>query len=759
MLNMKQILNWLHNQSRYFRQIFLYIYLISLIAIMFVGYVLYRQSINTMEKNYSLFSSQLLSNTALLTESKIKEAISISIGAYNSPKVMPYLLDSRYNAVHENSAILDLRNRIGLSNSIHSAYLYNRNLNHISKTKDLYVSGGNYTQQLRYILDKGFKGNIKILLNQAWENKNLSFGRRDIVTLIYKEENWDNSPVSEAIIINIKENSFIQSTIAMPGNAIGNLFILNSDLKVVSHIDKNMVRHDYSQSSVFQKILNTNSSKITLYGDIDGGKCLISSIKNNTLHMFFIHSIPKKELTKEHMQVFLKTIILMLPTFLLVIFLALIATRKLYAPISNLIKQLNTSAGSNEIDMIGSSINHMTQKIHKLLYVQRNQLLRKAIHIGLTEQERDLVLSNNNQIYPVLPCVLILINTDYRCVDNKDPNNLLHLKILNIFKTEYEQDKNMLAIPYKKWKNYLFFSTGNISTNKNVMQKIRVLQERIKLELDISVSIAISEMINDPLDIFHAGQVIRDLIRYRAIYGPSILLNQEVIASHSDKDYSYPLDLDRKIIDTIKINNKEKFCIVLNEFLDEIRKREIETFSFALTQLLINIVITMNTILKQNRSSSNNIHNNPELLLKIQGLEQYRDFFITLFMDFNKNLLNQKRMKTSRGEQIVKDVNICVQKQFANKQLDLSYLADNLKLSANYLSRIYKDETGQNLTSFIRKIRMEEAKKLLLNNFNITIQNIASSCGYSDMNYFTYSFRQYFGTTPSTMRDNNMDLL
>ena len=235
---MKHFHRWFKEQSRYFRQIVIHIYLISLFAVMLVGAILFRQSIKTLEYNYNLFSTQLLSNTSLLTESRIKAAISLAIGAYNSQEVMPYLLSDRFNANNENKAVNALRNRIGLNDTIHSAFIYNSHYPQMAMTMALYNREGDLSKMIELLLAKGFPGNIRITLNQAWESKDLSFGKRDIVSLIYKNDNWDAQPVHQAIVINIKEDSFLQPSIAMPGEEIGKLFILNGEGKVVSHLDK-----------------------------------------------------------------------------------------------------------------------------------------------------------------------------------------------------------------------------------------------------------------------------------------------------------------------------------------------------------------------------------------------------------------------------------------------------------------------------------------------------------------------------------------
>lgn len=52
-------------------------------------------------------------------------------------------------------------------------------------------------------------------------------------------------------------------------------------------------------------------------------------------------------------------------------------------------------------------------------------------------------------------------------------------------------------------------------------------------------------------------------------------------------------------------------------------------------------------------------------------------------------------------------------------------------LAPSYLSTVFKKETGQNLSKFIKQYRMEKAKDML-ENTNMKIVNISEACGYSE---------------------------
>ena len=83
--------------------------------------------------------------------------------------------------------------------------------------------------------------------------------------------------------------------------------------------------------------------------------------------------------------------------------------------------------------------------------------------------------------------------------------------------------------------------------------------------------------------------------------------------------------------------------------------------------------------------------------------------------------------------------------------LTLSAHAAALGVNASYLSSLFRRETGQTLSDYVARARMEQAV-FLLNTTRMQVQAIAQHCGIQDVNYFTRLFRRVMGKTPSEYR-------
>jgi AraC-like DNA-binding protein len=87
----------------------------------------------------------------------------------------------------------------------------------------------------------------------------------------------------------------------------------------------------------------------------------------------------------------------------------------------------------------------------------------------------------------------------------------------------------------------------------------------------------------------------------------------------------------------------------------------------------------------------------------------------------------------------------------AAEPIATSDIAAALGYNPDYLGRVYKQLFGTPLTEAIHRRRIHEAKQLLLDSPQ-TIDQIATTAGYPDAEYFRRTFRRYEGMTPGAYR-------
>ncbi len=88
-----------------------------------------------------------------------------------------------------------------------------------------------------------------------------------------------------------------------------------------------------------------------------------------------------------------------------------------------------------------------------------------------------------------------------------------------------------------------------------------------------------------------------------------------------------------------------------------------------------------------------------------------------------------------------------------NENISLQEVADNIKISRNYLCDIFKKELGVTFINYVTNLRIEKAKWYLKNS-DLKMYEISSAVGYNDYSYFSQIFKKNTGITLSAYRKN-----
>ena len=87
------------------------------------------------------------------------------------------------------------------------------------------------------------------------------------------------------------------------------------------------------------------------------------------------------------------------------------------------------------------------------------------------------------------------------------------------------------------------------------------------------------------------------------------------------------------------------------------------------------------------------------------------------------------------------------------KEISMQDAARLLHYSDAYFCKLFKQCFDQNFTTYLTKVRINEAKKLLMNK-NASVKDVSIQVGYYDSNYFAKVFRRITGVLPSEFRDS-----
>ncbi|PKM72813.1 MAG: DNA-binding response regulator [Firmicutes bacterium HGW-Firmicutes-16] len=86
-----------------------------------------------------------------------------------------------------------------------------------------------------------------------------------------------------------------------------------------------------------------------------------------------------------------------------------------------------------------------------------------------------------------------------------------------------------------------------------------------------------------------------------------------------------------------------------------------------------------------------------------------------------------------------------------SEKIGLKDVANELYISPNYLSELFRKHTGQTFSDYLLTLRMEKSKSYL-RSIAYKVSDIAGLVGFSDSRYFSSTFKKFFGMTPMEFR-------
>ncbi len=90
-----------------------------------------------------------------------------------------------------------------------------------------------------------------------------------------------------------------------------------------------------------------------------------------------------------------------------------------------------------------------------------------------------------------------------------------------------------------------------------------------------------------------------------------------------------------------------------------------------------------------------------------------------------------------------------------NKDYGVAKIAAMMNMTERTFSRRLKEVTGQSPKMFISAIQMERCAKLLLENPDKTIAEIANLCGFDEASGFSHAFKRVYGCSPTAYREQH----
>lgn len=124
--------------------------------------------------------------------------------------------------------------------------------------------------------------------------------------------------------------------------------------------------------------------------------------------------------------------------------------------------------------------------------------------------------------------------------------------------------------------------------------------------------------------------------------------------------------------------------------------------------------------------------------------------FIEIIKSIIEHTVKFVHVAVSKKNIVIYEAEKYIEENYQNC-ITVSEIARNINVSMSYLSRIYKETTGNTLIHYINQKKIEKAKEYLLNT-DMKIYEIAEILGFENTTYFSYFFKKNTGMSPKEFK-------
>jgi len=647
------------------------------------------------------------------------------------------------------------------NSSIHSAIIYNN----VSKE---------YFSTLR-----GIAYYDEEIFNMIKNNKSIP-----LLTPIPRILNSDNSTTTEVFTY------FIYDSIDKNGIANGSLIvnvkidwlssnlnkikILGSDLIIINKQGQ-VITDGSGKFKMFEKtnyIISDTSKDTISIESINGKKRVISFSAIPNTDWMLINDEPYEVVFKDLNKIKNQTILFTIIFLILALVLSIIISKRVYSPFNKLIQQVKKSYKEtfsendlkDDLGFLSKAYTKTENNFEKLQDSTSNILKENFIKSMLMENNftvNKFLEQNFNKFVEVFSntpkLVMIILKIDhYYVFKNLDiaDKKLYKFVISNITSEIFSAycKNEIIDMGNNELIEILDISSLERFSFDDIVQKIKEIQLNVNKYSNITISAFIGEAVDDINLLAKYYKDIQNMTKYKIFFGHSCILNNKIVKKLiTDGNFSYPTELEKKLIGEIKYSNIESITEQYINFINVISCSGYENFMMSImyfSQSISKLINEINGLLINEIDLDFNAFYVD--LLNLETSDEINNKFIHLFKTIAEHKKDEKENKHNIIVQSIKEL---IYSRCGDKNLSLKEISMELKMSPAYLGKLFKDTYNKSVAEYINDVRFEKAAQLLKNK-DINIKDLINKIGFDSESNFYRLFKIYYGVTPNEYRIN-----
>lgn len=289
------------------------------------------------------------------------------------------------------------------------------------------------------------------------------------------------------------------------------------------------------------------------------------------------------------------------------------------------------------------------------------------------------------------------------------------------------------------------------SADPEVSSYSEELARTINVILKMRVTLAYSAPVSSVSDIPLAFEEVKQAASYRPFSNENQIIDMERLEQEGtdEAEPTYSFTLERELIQAMRTGQEEDAYRLLAEFLEALRAKGAKAID--VQQGMLHLLGHVQHAIMQSGIDPKRLFMGVNLY---EALSQIREPELMLIWFKEKVVAPYLKELCQRSnaevKMMIEQAMIYLQQNYM-KDVSLDSCADEIGTNSFFLSKSFKQVTGNNFIDYLTSLRMDKAKELLRES-KLRISEVAEQVGYQH-SYFNRIFKKLEGMTPTHYRE------
>ena len=395
----------------------------------------------------------------------------------------------------------------------------------------------------------------------------------------------------------------------------------------------------------------------------------------------------------------------------------------------------------------------MQQEILSLMDSQKNTVFYRLFN-GRFETDEEYAngisligLQGDHALYAVL---ILAVNDSNSSLEEVSALKMLINRMLHSIESDicgyFDIDfyKEAMIIPGSESDTEAFTSRINVLADE--------LCASLKENSDISISFA-GSLTRKISKLHFAFEEAKIALSYRKANNRSkVQWFVKAAETEMTMDFFYPIETESKLIDAIVSGNSKETRSIFSS-LGKLNMEQGNQTESAQLQFLSSLLSTIYRIQKlipdeycgqvadKIRSFNDSLSKSQRYLSQFYEMKKF-------CIELAGNIGHEQGHENSK---LITEILSYIESNYTDPMISLAVVADIFNITEIYLSRLFKEQTGENFSKFIERLRMEKAQEMLAKT-DMKVADISQAVGYNYVQVFNRVYKKNFGKTPSEIQ-------